>query len=342
MKKKIIILSACLFVLSGCGTKIPTLKNGQEAVVTFKDGKQMISVDDLYANVKDSYALNALIKLIDKTILEDKYPNSIADAKASIDQTINSQMTYHTNRGYSFASILEFAIRLGFSSEEALREQVYVTFLQNLAVEDYAKSQISEKTINNYYEDKISGDIKVNHILITPAVTDKMTDEEKLAAEDKAKATINTIINELKKTKQNNVATKFKELVEKHSQDETTKKSGGSLGYINIDTLGANYKPLEEAAFKLKDGAYSTEIITTAYGYHVILRVDTKTKAALKDVKDSIIQTLADELLASDQKVSVKALQQLRKAYDLDIVDDELAKQYAAYIQNQLTDPKED
>ena len=65
MKKKIIVLALIATLLSGCGSKIPTLSNGDEAVVTLKDGS-MVSVNELYEAVKDDYALTALVNLVDK------------------------------------------------------------------------------------------------------------------------------------------------------------------------------------------------------------------------------------------------------------------------------------
>lgn len=50
MKKKVLILGVCSLLLCGCG-KIPTLSNGDEAVVTFKDGN-MISANDFYEKQK--------------------------------------------------------------------------------------------------------------------------------------------------------------------------------------------------------------------------------------------------------------------------------------------------
>ena len=72
MKKKIIVLALIATLLSGCGSKIPTLSNGDEAVVTLKDGS-MISVNELYTAIKDDYALETMVTLVDKKILEDKY-----------------------------------------------------------------------------------------------------------------------------------------------------------------------------------------------------------------------------------------------------------------------------
>ena len=54
MKKKLIVLALCTLLISGCGSKIPKLSNGDEAVVTLKDG-EMISANDLYNELKDDY-----------------------------------------------------------------------------------------------------------------------------------------------------------------------------------------------------------------------------------------------------------------------------------------------
>ena len=75
----------------------------------------------------------------------------------------------------------------GYSSIEAYQEYIYISYLQNLAIEDYCKDQITEKEIKKYYEKEIVGDIQVSHILITADVTDDMTDEEKKNAETEAK-----------------------------------------------------------------------------------------------------------------------------------------------------------
>ena len=118
--------------------------------------------------------------------------------------------------------------------------------------------------------------------------------------------------------------------------DESTKENGGSLGFINKDTLSSEYDELVTAAYNLIDGKYSTKVITTELGYHVVLRTETKEKAALEDVKEDITETLASEYLAENSVAAVKALQEIRKDYELEIVDSELKSQYAAYMQNLL------
>lgn len=330
MKKKIIVLALCVLMISGCGSKIPKLSNGDEAVVTLKDG-EMISVNDLYTELKDDYALEALVNMVDKKILEKKYSDEIENAKSSAESTMTQLESYYGDD--LLQAIQQYT---GYSSVEAYKDSLYVGYLQNLAIEDYAETLIEEKEIEKYYKDEIVSDIKVSHILITANVTDDMTDEEKDTAEKEAKDKINSIIDELKKAEKGKVAEKFAELAKEHSMDETTKENGGSLGFINKETLSSEYDELVKAAYKLKDGAYSTSVITTQIGYHVILRTETKEKASLEDVRDSIIEDLVAEYLTENPVASVKGLQELRKDYDVKIIDSELQSQYAAYIQNQL------
>lgn len=331
MKKKIIVLALIVTLMSGCGSKIPKLSNGDEAVITLKDGS-MISANELYSELKDDYALEALVNMVDKKILEDKYKDKIEEAKKSADTTMKQLEE-------AYGDDLESAIQYytNYNSKDAYKEYLYLSHLQNLVINDYCKDQITDKEINKYYKDEIVGDIKVSHILITANVKDDMTDEEKIKAENEAKDKINSIINELKNTDSKKVAEKFAELAKKQSQDETSKDNGGSLGYINVDTLSSDYDELVDAAYKLKDGEFSKEIITTELGYHVILRVDTKDKAPLEDVKDSIIEKLADKYLENNKVANIKALQQVRKDYGVEFVDTELKSQYAKYIQNTIS-----
>ena len=73
MKKLIVSMLLVVLLLTGCGN-IPKLANGQEAVVSLGDEK--ISVDDLYEQMKNKYALNVLIDMVDKQILDKKYEST--------------------------------------------------------------------------------------------------------------------------------------------------------------------------------------------------------------------------------------------------------------------------
>ena len=68
MKKKAIILGLCTLMVCGCGKTIPTLEDGSQAVVTFENGN-MISINDLYNDLKNNYALESLIIKITYKVL---------------------------------------------------------------------------------------------------------------------------------------------------------------------------------------------------------------------------------------------------------------------------------
>lgn len=330
MKKKIIILGACTLLLCGCGKEIPKLENGQEAIVSFENGDK-ISVDDLYKEIKDNYALQTLLQMIDKKILEAEYPDEIESKKETAESTVKAmQENYGKDQ---FLQMLQSYY--GYNSIEAYQESYYISTLQNLAIVDYGKNQVSEKEIQKYYEESVFGDIELRHILITADTNSDMSEEQKKEAENKAKDQVKSIIDELQKSE--NKKEKFIELAKTHSKDESTKENGGSLGFVNNGTLDKAYDEIIKAAKDLKDGSFSTEVITSELGYHVIYRESQKEKASLDEVKESIRTTLGEKKLEADNTMSVTALTELRKKYGMEITDSEIQKQYGNYITNTIT-----
>ena len=332
MKKKIVLAMALTLLLTGCG-KVPKLENGKDAVVSFKNGDK-ISVDDLYTQMKDKYALSILVNMIDKKVLEETFPDNMEKAKKASESYLSSLKESYETEEKLLAAIQQY---YGFSTLEEYKEQVYLSYMQSYAVEAYAKEKITDKEIENYYKN-MENDIEVSHILITPQVTDKMNDDEKKKAETEAETKAKSIITELKDAvkKGSSVTDAFSELAKKYSEDESTKDKGGSLGEVNKTTLGDSYTNLINKAYTLKDGAYSTEAIKTDNGYHVIMRNKTYDKKDLKDVKQQIIETLAKEKMEKDNTISVNALQHYRKEKGMEIEDSTLATQYSNYISNTL------
>lgn len=330
MKKKVLILGVCSLLLCGCG-KIPTLSNGEEAVVTFKDN-EMISVDDFYEEIKNSFGLDTLLNMIDKHIFETEFPDEIengeAYAKAAIDQL---KTNYETEE-----ELLQALQYYGYQTVEAYQNYVYISYMQNIAIEAYVKDNITDEELQDYYDNDVYPDMTISHILITPDVTDDMSDDEKEEAENAAKEQIENIIDELNKAKDNgeNIEETFANLAKEYSEDDDTKEDGGNLGEINIGSLDSNYDELIKAANELKDGEYSTEVITTELGYHVILKTATGEKASYDDSLDSMKDAITEDKLNNDQSLMVDAIRYYRELYDLDIVDSELDNQYSIYMNN--------
>lgn len=332
MKKKLLICLAVLGLTSGCG-KVSTLPNGDDALVSFSNTNLGISAGDLYSEVKGT-ALSKLIDMIDTKILLDKYPDKSSDA----DKYVNEQYDLiKTN----------FKDDKGKFDEEALKEQIYayygitdidkfkdiirLNYYRTEAVNDYAKKSVTDKQIQKYYDENVYGDISCKHILITPAVTDDMSDEDKTKADKEALQKAKDIIKKLKNGES------FDDLAKEYSDDTSNKDKGGDLGYFNT---GDMLEEFEKAAFALKKGKYTTTPVKTKYGYHIILKTDEKEKPSLEDKKEEIIKTLASEAKSNDTVLSINALVELRKEYGMNIEDDEMSKLYSTYISNSLLSAK--
>ena len=329
MKKKVFLIILSAFLLAGCG-KVPTLKDGKEAVVTFSDGG--ISTEELYERIKDTYGLEALVTLSDTYVLEKEFKNYSANAKEQAKATIESLQESYGGKDELLQAIKS---NTNYTSIEAYEEVVYLSYMREHATLEYIKENLTDKEIKKYYDNNIFGDVSINHILITADIKDNATDDEIKAAKEKAKKKANEVINKLKEaqSKKENISDTFAKLAKEYSEDAATKDKGGALGYINYSSLDANYDELIKAASELKNNSFSTKVITTELGYHVIYRVDQKEKQSLDKVKNDIKDTLANQKLEEDSGLAIDALQYYRKKNKMEIHDDELQKQYSNYIQ---------
>ena len=322
MKKLLISTLTVLLLVTSCG-KVPKLSNGEEAVVTMKGGD--ISVDSLYADLKKDYALNALINKIDTQILSELFKSD--DSEKSYIETQVKQMKYYYENLYKsqYKSFQEYLTAQGIKDEATLEELLSLSYKRNKAVERYAKTLVTDKEIEKYYQDEIFGDISASHILIKPDVSDNATDAEKKKAEEAALKEAKEIITKLKNGE------KFEDLAKKYSDDTSNNKSGGKLADFNH---GQMVEEFEKAAKEMKVGTYSTTPVKTEYGYHIIYKTAQKDKPKLEEVKADIIEDLANEKIEEDSKLQVTALVELRKEYKVEIQDKDLKKQYEAYVES--------
>ena len=330
MKKTIILTVICLTFLCGCG-KTPKLQNGEEAVITFKkDNKEhKISADELYEDLKNNYGLQRTVQLIDTYILESEFPDKIEEAKSQAKNYLNLYTQLYGGED----ALLEFLQqRTNYSTISAYKESLYINVLEETALLEYAKTLVTDKEIEKHYNENVKEDIELYHILIKPKVTDGMSDEDKKEAEKNAKKTIDEIISKLDDA--NDKLATFKELVKEYSIDDASKEKDGNLGYITYGDLDNNYDELLDSAYKLKNGEYSKKLITTELGYHVIYRNSSKEKDKLENVKNDIVETLANEKIKNDSKLYFESLKYYRKLYNMNIIDSTLNSQYGIYMNN--------
>lgn len=314
--KKIICLSLLLVMITGCG-RVPKLKDGSELIIEMNGIK--MTTEEFYENLKDSYGTYSLINSIDELLL-----NKVYDTDSDMKTKIESQILSLKNQ---FGSDFEDAIQYyyGVSTEKQLYSYIEIAYKRELATQDYALTLITDKDIEEYYNEKAIGDIKASHILIKSDATDDMTDDEKATAKEKALNTAKEIIKKLDKGE------KFEDLAKEYS-DDSSASDGGNLGYFN---RGDMVSAFEEAAIKLKVNEYTKEPIETQYGYHIILKTDEKEKGTLEELKEEIKITLRDELINNTSNIAVYALEWLRNNNDLKIYDAELKIKYDHYMNQQ-------
>ena len=311
--KKLLIVLACLLLVTGC--KDVKLDNGESAVVTFKKGG--ISSSELYAELKKLHGGEAIANLIDLQLLNKNYPSD-SDEEKYVNQTIKTLRKNAKDAGTTTAMFIQ--MYYGLSSEDALKSYLILNYKKDKYALDYAKENVSERQINDYYKDYIYGDVEASQILITVDAKDDATDEEKAAAEKKALETANNIIKELNDGKD------FAELAKKYSKDELTASNGGSLGKVNTDDIADEAL---EALRKLEDGKYTTTPVKSSDGYHILFRTSMDKKPELEKVKKDIIAKVAEEM-TKENGYTAKAMKALREKNEMKFEDKDLEKQFEA------------
>mgnify|MGYP004467577343 FL=1 len=323
MKKTLIIATTFLLIISTLGcSKETKLEGGEKELVIFTDTKLNISTNDLYEKLKDKYGINFLIDMIDTKILDKEFPDS-----DSINDYVNIQVNSIKNYYKTETEFLEYINNYGYKNEDELKEYFKLNYKRNLAIKDYLKTLVSEDDINNYYNNKITGDIETKHILIEVKTTSSQTEEEKRTVKEEALKKAKEAIDKLNEGKS------FDEVCKEYSGDDATKNMGGLMGFIN--TLNLDDVSRQELT-KLEVGKYSTEALETEYGYEIFMKVSEKDKPKLEDVKTHIIETLADEKLTKDNKLQYKGLEYIRDKYGFSIKDEDLQVYYENTMNNLL------
>lgn len=313
----IAVIVETILLVNGALTKVPKNQNGEEILVSLKDGVN-ISVDDIYKKMKEAYGLNTVMDEIDKTILTSEY----ADKKSEVDTYANNVLNNLKANYKSDEEMLEALQNYGYNTVEDYLELVRTSQYTNYAAIDYAKTLIKDDEVKKYYNEKYYADITGEHILVKPASTSK-DDQEK--AKKKAEAVIKAIKEDVKK------GTSLQDAFRKYKDDK-------SVTYQDLGTF--NYTEMDEAfskgAYALKNNEMTSSPVKSSFGYHVILKTAEADKKSIDDAKDEIKETLAQQKLNEDSTLQAKAMISLREKYDLKINDADLKQYYQRYINRQI------
>ncbi|MBR4179013.1 MAG: peptidylprolyl isomerase [Bacilli bacterium] len=313
MKKKLLLSLACLLLLAGC--KDVKLENGENAVVTFTEGG--ISSQELYSELKTLYGAETITNLIDKYLLSKKYEET-QEEKTYINQYVKQLKSTAKEAGTDLETYI--SLYYGLKDEPSLREYLKLTYRRNKYAEEYAKENVNNKQVNDYYKSYVYGDIEASQILITVDVSENANENDKKKADAAALEKAKKIIDELKTGKD------FATLAKQYSKDEATASNGGYLGKeVNDGDL-----PDEalSALRGLNNGSYTLSPIKSSYGYHILYKTNQSEKPELNDELIDTIKTKIGEETAQTSGYVNTAMKSLREQNDMKFIDTDLEKQF--------------
>ncbi len=138
--------------------------------------------------------------------------------------------------------------------QDRINQEMYKALLEKEIGKKVEDSTVSEEEMKAWYAN--NPQIRLSDILIEvkPGATKEQREE--------ARKRGNEILDEVKKSKR-----PFEELVRLYSDDITTKNLGGDVGWQSRTSLVG---PYYNAANALKVGEFSTNLVETPFGFHII------------------------------------------------------------------------
>jgi foldase protein PrsA len=313
----LLVIVEGILLLTGALTKVPKNENGADILVSLNDGTTY-TVNDIYNDMKASYALNTILSKVDDKILTTEYK----DKKSEVEDYAKNILANLKANYKSDDELLSALQNYGYNTVDDYLNVVKTSQYTTYAAEDYAKTLIKEDEIKKYYDEKIYGDMSGMHILVKPA----STSNDDL---NKAKAKAEEVIKAIKEDVKN--GTDIQEAFKKYQDNKD----------VTFEDLGTfNYSQMDEAfsiaAYALKNNEMSSTPVKSSFGYHVILKTAEFEKPSYDESKDSILTTLASEKNSSDSTISAKAMKSLREKYGFTINDSEIENYYNRYINRQI------
>lgn len=130
-------------------------------------------------------------------------------------------------------------------------------------------------------------------------------------ADDEQKAAIKSTIFALQDSLV--AGAKFEDLALRHSEDKTSSRNGGSLGWFGV---GKMTKKFEDAAFDLKVDQVSKPF-QTQYGWHIVKMLDRKEIGTFKQMKSEILRKVQKDTRSESAKSVF--IDRLKKEYLFEI-----------------------
>lgn len=282
-KKTVLIILVLLITMS---ISLSFALKKDEAVAKFNG--EAISKDELYSEMVEQYGAATIDKIISEKILA-------AEAKKQkvnvTDSELNSEVE-KLKESYGGEEAFNQALAGNNTTLAFLKQDLKNYLIIKQLLEPDIK--ITDEEMKAYFDENkdsfaVAEQIKASHILVA---------DEKTANEVKQKI---------------NDGGDFAELANEYSTDESTKDSGGDLGYFAKGTMVTEF---DDVAFGLAVEEVSKPV-KTEYGYHII-KVEAKKKAKEANYNESkaeIKETLLDQKIDSEYTTW---LEDKKKSYDIE------------------------
>lgn len=201
-----------------------------------------VSKEDAVASVNGVYISKNTLETLEKEISERSHGQSFPKEQL-LEELIQREL------------LVQQALQKGLDKSQEVAERLETvknSLLSQAALQDYLKANpVTDDEIKAEYDSKMADmgeEYKARHILVK--------------TEDEAKK----IIAELEK------GGDFQALAKKHSIDPAGAE-GGDLGWFTADRM---VPPFSEAVVAMENGKFSKEPVQTQFGWHVILREDSR------------------------------------------------------------------
>jgi peptidyl-prolyl cis-trans isomerase C len=254
MNKKIIpLLVAGAGLVAGCQPQSGDSTGTSSAPVT-----EIVKKEDAVASVNGKYISKAQLENLEKEIAVRAHGATFPKEKL-VEELIQRELLVQDALQKQLDKSPEYLEQL----EEAKKSILTQTSLKNF----FKTNPVTDAEVKAEYDSKVVAETgteyKARHILVK--------------TEEEAKK----IIAELDK------GGDFAKLANKHSIDAKESQNGGDLGWFGADQM---VKPFSEAVAKLEKGKYTKVPVQTQFGWHVILREDSRaqTPPPLEAVKDQL------------------------------------------------------
>ena len=287
--------------------RIAKLENGEE--VAIKIGDKNITADAMYTKLKEKYAIYELLDIVDSNILYDMYELTEEDNEEIENRADNYIRYYEENYNISEEEFLE---NNGFANLNEFKKYLELDHLRKKYYDEYLTKQISEEEIEDYYDEEVFAPFNVEHILVK--ISNDVTDED---AKEKAQEILDRLDD----------GEDWEDLKEEYEDEIITEA-------LKVDFDSNLEDEFKTTAIKLKDGKYSTSLVKTNYGYHIIYRVETLETPEYDEVKERILEVLKNKYAKENENVYEKSMIFMREEAKMEIKDTELNEVYKKYTKD--------